>query len=305
MKERKGILSRQQAIGAAVLVGMVAAVMVFIRIVPQRALPEEALRADTALARQADSLRQTRYRYTYDTVRIHLQEFDPNTADSLTLLQLGLKRWQVRNMLKYRAKGGVYRKSEDMKRLYGMTDSMYQALAPYIAIDSSRFAPRAMRWDSVQWDTIYARFRSQKRDTIIELNSADTTTLQYIRGIGPSIARQIIRYREQLGGYYSAEQIREIEALVRYDADTLRSFRFDSILPHLRACGDSIRPIEVNHASVARLQRHPYLRHEEAKAIYTLRRNRFKLQGIEELYELEELDSAKVERLRPYLSFEP
>ena len=35
--------------------------------------------------------------------------FDPNTADSSQLLRLGLQPWQVRNIYRYRAKGGVFR----------------------------------------------------------------------------------------------------------------------------------------------------------------------------------------------------
>ena len=34
--------------------------------------------------------------------------FDPNTADSTMLLRLGLSPWQVRNIYKYRARGGRY-----------------------------------------------------------------------------------------------------------------------------------------------------------------------------------------------------
>ena len=42
--------------------------------------------------------------------------FDPNTADSTQLLRLGLQPWQVRNIYKYRAAGGIYRTKEDRSR---------------------------------------------------------------------------------------------------------------------------------------------------------------------------------------------
>ena len=276
---------------------LVVSVEVFIHLVPQRPKTEQQTEE---MVQIADSLAQKRYRYTYDTIRICLRPFDPNTADSTTLLQLGLKRWQVRNLLKYRSAGGTYRQSSDLRRLYGMTDSMYLALEPYICIDTLRFARR----DTLRRDTIPLRYTSLKKDTIIELNSADTTDLQYIRGIGSAIAKQIIRYREQLGGYYSAEQIREIERLQEYDRDTLMYFTFDSILPHLTACADSIQPIPVNHSSIQRLQRHPYLRFEQAKALYTLRRNRFRLHSLDELRPLAEFTEQDLDRLKWYLSFE-
>ncbi len=298
MKKKKHILSRRQAIGAVVLLALVVGVEVFVHLVPQH---PEATDLTEEIVQIADTLQRKRYRYTYDTVHICLRPFDPNTADSVTLRQLGLKRWQVRNLFKYRAAGGMYRKNSDFKRLYGMTDSMYRALEPYIRIDTMRFARR----DTVHRDTITLKYTSVKKDTIIELNSADTTDLQYIRGIGSGIAKQIIRYREQLGGYYSPEQIREIECLQEYDRDTLLRFSFDSVLPHLTVCADSIQPIPVNHSSVRRLQRHPYLRFEQAKALYTLRRNRFKLRSMDELHRLPEFTEQDLERLQHYLSFEP
>ena len=297
MRKRKHILSRRQAIGAVVLLVLVVSVEVFIHLVPQR--PKAAEPAEEVV-QIADSLKRKHYRYTYDTIRICLRPFDPNTADSTTLLQLGLKRWQVRNLLKYRAAGGTYRKSSDLRRLYGMTDSMYLALEPYICIDTLRFARR----DTIRRDSIPLKYKSLKKDTIIELNSADTLSLQCIRGIGSGIAKQIVRYREQLGGYYSAEQIRDIARLREYDRDTLIYFTFDSVLPHLTACTDSIRPVPVNHSSVQRLQHHPYLRFEQAKALYTLRRNRFKLKSIDELRSLPEFTEQDLERLKWYLSFE-
>ena len=43
----------------------------------------------------------------------HLFTFDPNTASAEQLQQLGLAPYQVRNIIKYRSKGGVYRSPMD------------------------------------------------------------------------------------------------------------------------------------------------------------------------------------------------
>ena len=60
--------------------------------------------------------------------------FDPNTADSTALLRLGLSPWQVRNIYKYRARGGRYHRPEDFSKLYGLTKGDYERLLPYIRI---------------------------------------------------------------------------------------------------------------------------------------------------------------------------
>mgnify|MGYP003506962191 FL=1 len=45
--------------------------------------------------------------YATEQTPVHLQPFDPNTADSTLLLSLGLQPWQVRSIYRYRAHGGV------------------------------------------------------------------------------------------------------------------------------------------------------------------------------------------------------
>ena len=156
--------------------------------------------------------------------------------------------------------------------------------------DSARLADSLWR-DSVGW-----RFEPKvKTDTILDLNTADTAELQLIRGIGSYTARQIIWYREQLGGYYSPEQLLD---------ETFRGLRLDTLTRCFFATLDSLKPIDVNHSSVDRLQRHPYLRYRQAKAIYEFRRRQIRLNDINQLTALPELDSVDLERLKYYLCFE-
>ena len=75
-----------------------------------------------------------------DGLAARLFAFDPNTADSSTLLRLGLKPWQVRSIYKYRAHGGHFRKPQDFARLYGLTLAQYRRLEPYISIKSEVMA---------------------------------------------------------------------------------------------------------------------------------------------------------------------
>ena len=69
--------------------------------------------------------------------------FDPNTADSFQLRRLGLQSWQIRNIYKYRAAGGIYREKIDFARTYGLTQKEYRELEPFIQI-SSDYQPAAL-----------------------------------------------------------------------------------------------------------------------------------------------------------------
>ena len=54
-----------------------------------------------------------------------------------------------------------------------------------------------------------------KKQVLVELNSADSADLVSVRGIGPFYARQIVQYRERLGGYVSKEQLLELYKMDR------------------------------------------------------------------------------------------
>lgn len=184
----------------------------------------------------------------------------------------------------------------------------------FFVADSIRHAAwrieRQARWDSMRradslWrDSMGIYFTPRpKRDTILDLNHCDTAELQLIRGIGHYTAVQIIKYREQLGGFYSPEQLLEAP-LSRPTGATLSKLSLDTLLHHFTASPQDVRRIPVNTASVEALQRHPYLRHSQAKAIYTLRRKQVRIGSIDELRALPDLTDSLLNKLAPYLSFE-
>ena len=151
--------------------------------------------------------------------------------------------------------------------------------------------------DSLWRDSVGWHFAAKhiKKDTILDLNHCDTTDLQFIRGIGPYAARQIVRYRKALGGYYSPTQLTD---------EYFAKLRLDTLLQHFTVDTTVIRPIPVNTASINDLQRHPYIRYSQAKAIYTLRRQRLSLRSVADLRALHELTDEDIRRLAPYLQFE-
>lgn len=311
MKKKKEtivfLLSAEQWLGVLLLILIAGSVFLLLhrfqpKVVEPVVVTTDSMRTTFAVYQaQQDSLRKAKWKkqYARDTIAICMQQFDPNTADSSTLVHLGLKPWQASNMLKYRAKGGRYRKVEDLKRLYGMTDSMYLALLPYVVIDTLAID----RWrDSVRMaaDSV-PRHVSHKRDTILNLRTADTTELKMIKGIGSYRAKQIIRYREQLGGFVSVEQLREVKALQPLLKDSLST---DSLLSHFFIDSVRVVPLKVNSMRVEQLQRHPYLSFEQARAIYELRRRKIHLKHLDQLRTLDCLTEQDIQRLRPYLSFE-
>ena len=299
-REKIFLLTGEQWLGLLILGVIIAATLVGMKYLQPADEPtilvEDSIKTDFKDYQvKQDSLYKAKWKKTYkrDTIAIQMQVFDPNTVDSMTLLHLGFKPWQAKNMLKYRAKGGKYRKKEDLKKLYGMTDSMYLALTPYIYIKDSIVVDSA-RIDSVRTDSL-PKWKSTKKDTILNLRTADTTELKLIRGIGSYRAKMIVRYREQLGGYARVEQIMEARGMDKVIAD--------SILPHFYIDSVVVNKIPINHIRPEVLQRHPYLNFEQAKAIYEYRRKHIRIKSAEELKKIKGLSPTDIEKILIYLDF--
>ena len=303
MKKREKIflLTAEQWLGLLILAVLIIGGMVATKYLQPKAEPiklvEDSVKTnfEDYQAKQ-DSIYKAKWKKTYkrDTIEIRMQIFDPNTVDSVTLLHLGFKPWQAKNMLKYRAKGGRYRQKEDMKKLYGMTDSMYIALEPYICIQQDSIAVDSAQVDTIRLDSL-PKWRSIKKDTILNLRTADSTELKLIRGIGSYRAKMIVRYREQLGGYARVEQILEARGMDKVVAD--------SILPHFYIDSVVLNKMPVNKIRPEVLHRHPYLSFEQAKAIYEYRRRHIRIKSAEELKKIKGLSPTDIEKISIYLDF--
>ena len=70
--------------------------------------------------------------------------------------------------------------------------------------------PKRIRRESNLHLPSYPKVEKWPLGTVVELNSADTTALKKVPGIGSVFAKRIIKYRELLGGFYSVEQLGEV-----------------------------------------------------------------------------------------------
>lgn len=216
--------------------------------------------------------------------------FDPNTADSSMFLRMGLQPWQIRNIYKYRAKGGRYHTPEDFSRLYGMTGETYGRLRPYIRIGQPY---RLLNDSSIsrKGTADSTRIIKYEAGTRIDLNLADTGELRRIPGIGTVYAGLIVRYRNRLGGFVSTGQLREIEHL----PDSLEQWFFI----HKK----EVRQINLNHLNIDQLRRHPYLTFRQSRTILEHRRKFGPIGSLEELALTGEFTPEELERLAPYVCF--
>lgn len=256
-----------------------------------------ATEAETSVGK-ADTVvpQHGKYYSDFQVPTVRLTEFDPNTADSTTLLGLGLPSWTVRAIYKYRAKGGVFQTPEDFARIHGIHTKLYRQLLPYIKI-SPDYRPAA--------ELVGARtFAGQenRRDTTsrpaklaagerISVNDADTNALKRVPGIGSYYAAKVVELRARYGGFTDLSQLLEVRGLP------------EEALQYLTIPDGGVTKINVNRAPFRQLQNHPYIGYRRAKGIFSYRKLKGRISSLDQLRLVEGFDDAALRRLEPYVEY--
>ena len=225
--------------------------------------------------------------------------FDPNTATYDDFLCLGLSEKISANIVKYRKSGGIFRKNEDFARIYGITDSIFSRLSPYIKIaaktpvEPKKRAAKKKYTDSTWTEKPRKQTYQPKEQPIVELNSADSAQLVALRGIGSVLANRIMTYRDMLGGFYSVEQLREVRKLPPETYANLYSqFTIDT---------SKITRINLNDFKYKQLSSHPYMSVTQLNAIMNYKKLAGKFNSVSDLLKYKLVDSMTYEKISPYL----
>ena len=248
------------------------------------------------------------------TVNCQVFKFDPNTATESQLLSLGLSQREVRNILKYRARGGRYRVKEDFARVYGLTLEKYRQLEPYIAIKPQIMAADVIKREknsphpsslsphpsslNPQPSAVGLRAsavglrasRKLRYGETVDINSADTAMLKRIPGIGDYYAMRIVELRKRKQVFSSPEELLAI-----------RNFP-ETALTYMTASQD-FPAIYINCWSQKQLASHPLLNYTQARDIISLRRLSGPITSATDLAALPSFSPALIEKITPLLRF--
>jgi DNA uptake protein ComE-like DNA-binding protein len=129
----------------------------------------------------------------------------------------------------------------------------------------------------------------------VDLSLADTTALIALPGIGPTLARRIIQFRDKCGGFYSPEQVAEVYGL----QDSV----FQLIKPYLTIAEPNPRKLTLNELGIDSLAAHPYITYSEARAIVKYREQHGPFRQEEELLKIALLTPEWLRKVGPYLQF--
>ena len=231
------------------------------------------------------------------TDSVTLAAFDPNTADYRTLVEAGVPRDVAVGIIRWREAGKVYRIKEDLALCYGMTDSIYYLLEPYINIGAEyRYAKHDytdVAKESVVTELEYEPFMF------------DTVTAPYLRTIGFS-ARQadlVIRYRDMIGGYRTFEEFAEC-----YAVDSAMEVRLKPyiIFPERDTLAANIKPrtqlpIDINSADSVLLCEVSGIGSKSAQHILRYRELLGGFYSVEQISELKVVTDENFQRILPQI----
>ena len=228
---------------------------------------------------------------------VALFPFDPNVADSATLVQLGLKPWIARRVVNYRQKGGKFRIKADVKKIYGLPEATYQRLQAYIQLPAQR-AVRTKTATSVSRSATPAAQpvpkEKKKRTLSLNINTADTALLKQLPGIGSKLSARIVKYRQKLGGYYAMNQLQEIYHMTEAGATSLQTRTYITD-------GYPVHRININRADAAILAQHPYISWDLARALVQHRQDYGEFRSLDDLREVYLMTEKVFEKTAPYL----
>ncbi|MFN0031829.1 MAG: ComEA family DNA-binding protein [Flavobacteriales bacterium] len=231
--------------------------------------------------------------------------FNPNTATDEDWKKLGFSEKQIGSIRKYMSKAGDFKIKSDLSKVFVISAEAYEMLYPYINLPEglSSTQHETSMYNSYSKDSAstwnksgVAYAKPDYSNLKIELNSADTTSLKKLKGVGSFIARKIIESREKFGGFYSVDQL---EGVYRMTPELI-----DSIRPNLLVDVNLIRKINVNTATFDQLNNHPMIDRSQANGLIAYRNMHGPFKTLEGIKKCVMIDDAAYEKVKWYLKVE-
>lgn len=213
-------------------------------------------------------------------------EFDPNKIGIEEWIKLGFSEKQAESIEKLKAKGFKFRKPEDLKGVFVVGEENYNRLAAYIKIDPNDFPKK----EYVK--TVYP----EKKKYILDINTADSALFEQQRGIGPSLASRIIKYRNRLGGFVSVEQVKEVW---NFPDSTYQSLKEQLVVNEI-----ALSKININTADFKTMGTHPYINYTYAKVIDAYRKQHGNFKTVSDLKKIVMINDSIYKKMEPYVSVE-
>ncbi|MDG2264114.1 MAG: helix-hairpin-helix domain-containing protein, partial [Flavobacteriales bacterium] len=206
--------------------------------------------------------------------------FNPNTLADKGWLVLGLPSTKLSVLRNFQKSGAIFKTKTDLKHCFAITDAFYEKVEKYISIPEIKKTETPIN-------------KTKKTNQIVELNQADSLQLISINGVGPFYAKQILKYRKELGGFRNYAQLTEIWGLENLEIQKLKQQTSIDTL--------HIRKVNVNTIELEQLKLHPYLNYKQAKMILNYRKQHGDFKQVKDIRKIKPISPELFRKIAPYL----
>jgi competence ComEA-like helix-hairpin-helix protein len=243
--------------------------------------------------------------------------FNPNTVSFEDFVRLGLSERTAKSICNYRDKGGKFRKPEDFKKIYTLSDADYERLLPYIRLGEEGGDRSRLYAEGHDRSSKKERLAAQQFN--FDPNTATESELLQL-GLPKWVTSRVLNYREKGGKFRKKEDLSKIYGFPKEDYERLEPFIA------IAAAGEASRPqasfsasgssgannypqknfapagpLDINRAGVEHWQMLPGIGEKRAQMIVKYRERLGGFVSVTQVGELRGLPDSVYQRIRPML----
>lgn len=208
--------------------------------------------------------------------------FDPNTISKEQWEKLGFKDWQIKTIFNYKEKGGKWKTKTDVKKIYGLVETDYYKLEPFILLPDEISKP----------ETSTTKKDYNKK---VNINTANAKEFTNLKGINSEkYAEIIVKYRTELGGFVKKEQLKEVW--------NLKIETYNEFVNQIELGNTFPQQLNINKATVEELKIHPYIGWNIAKSIIAYRKSHGIYKDVSDIKQIHLITDEIYSKIVPYLT---
>ncbi|MEN8248032.1 MAG: helix-hairpin-helix domain-containing protein [Bacteroidota bacterium] len=234
---------------------------------------------------------------TFQVLPPHI--FNPNNASVDELIALGFNSSIAKRINNYREKGGVFRIKNDLYKIYSIDSALLDRLYAYIDLPEKHKKKVATRVEEKHDQVVNINPVRREIEELprFDINLADTSMLQTIKGIGSVLSKRIIGFRNKLGGFIDMNQLFEVYNLDSTVVEKLIEKTF---------VGEDFKPnaLLINQFDEKELANHPYISWQQARLITSYRAQHGNFESADDLIKVYAIKEDDILKINSYISWE-